>query len=144
MNTPEFIRYYADNYNVPYTDADVWVRTILECLYDVILEQEEINLTKIGRFRHIYKDGGRRWDMKNGGYRPYPPSMGLGFVPSDKMKKAIKELEPVKDKWYMQRMHREKLPHKDYSPEEAAAIAEADYIEDVTEDDVTDGTNDTI
>lgn len=134
MNTIQFIRFYADEYNVPYTDAEAWVRTILECLHDVILSEEEIRLTKIGSFRHIYKDGGTRWDMKNGGYRPYPPSMGLGFVPSEKMKKEIKALEPVRDKWYDQRMHRDKLPHKTYTPEEEAAIAEADYIEDVTED----------
>ena len=52
----------------------------------------------------------------------------------EKMKKEIKALEPVRDKWYDQRMHRDKLPHKTYTPEEEAAIAEADYIEDVTED----------
>lgn len=134
MNTAQFIRYYADNYNVSYIDAEAWVRTIFECLHDLILEEEEVKITKIGNFRHIYKDGGKRWDMKNGGYRSYPPSMGLGFVPSEQLKKEIKKLEPKIDKWYDQRMHRDNLPHKTYTPEEEAAIAEADYIEDVTED----------
>lgn len=100
MNTTEFSRLFASQYNVSAQTADTWVRSIFEFLCEQLPVNQEIKIAGFGSFRQKYAPARRYQDWVTGKIMTSKPHMDLTFVPCAKLDRSMRDVpiieEPIK------------------------------------------------
>lgn len=99
MNTTDFIKQFAYEYQMSETETEDWVRAILEYLAECIVRENEVRLAGIGAFQHYcvtphLAGSFKKGTCEPGGLRMTEPKMHLQFNPTSALLTKIKALPP--------------------------------------------------
>jgi len=131
MNTAEFIREYAEQYNVAIQAADVWVRTILEFLSEQVVANDEMKLAKFGVFKHSYVPAQGYMDFQTGEWKTSKPKMTVKFTMGRQMETGMKDV-PVPADAVKQSRRKSEVPtrqKKNATQEGAGADGSQDTVQ---------------
>ena len=109
MNTSEFIKAFAENYNVAAQAADTWVRSIFEFLGEQCVENDEVKIAGFGVFRHAYSPARSYQDFHTGEVKKSAPRINLNFDIGPKLDKAMRTV-PVPPAPPMRGVRKSELP----------------------------------
>lgn len=97
MNTSDFIKAFAKQYNVSAQAADTWVRSIFEYLGEQCVQNEEIKIAGFGVFKQTYSPARKYVDFKTGNTLVSEPRMNLDFYVGPKMDRAMRTVPAPKE-----------------------------------------------
>lgn len=96
MNTGDFVKEFAQTYNVSAGAADTWVRSILEFIGETIVKYPEVRLAKLGVFKHTYQPAQGYTDFQTGEFKKSKPRLKIGYTMSAQIDEAMRSV-PVPD-----------------------------------------------
>lgn len=126
MNTSDFVKEFAETYNVSAGSADAWVRSIFEYLGEYIVRYPEVRIAKLGVFKHIYTPAQGYTDFKTGEFKKSKPRLKVGYVMSKKIDEDMRGV-PVPDETVKTSRKKSNFPtrlHKNLEVEEVEPIPE--------------------
>lgn len=108
MIRSEFIQKVTDTAQVAYDndlidfskyptqhDARLWTNLVLNCLYEAIISDEDLNFSHFGKFAKTVRKNARARSPLTGEIVDVDPYVRLRFIPCADMKDALKALDPA-------------------------------------------------
>ena len=96
MTKNEFIRTYAERYGMDYDYSKLWITTIFDCIYDLLIDPEvdELHLPYIGTIKHTLINARPNYDINSRKWVDLPARMNLTYVPTDKLIRIVRAMPP--------------------------------------------------
>ena len=92
MNTSDFVKAFAEQYNVAVQAADTWVRSIFAFLAEQCVENPEIKIAGFGVFKHNYIPARSYTDFKTGVIKKSEPRINLAFDVGPKLDREMRSV----------------------------------------------------
>ena len=94
MTQKDFIRSFANIYQVQIADAEIWINSIFDYLFDAIIKEDQVRMPFIGTIRKDYIYPTTRYDINTKKYVEKPGRMTIKYLPAKKLEDKIKLLPP--------------------------------------------------
>lgn len=92
MNTSDFVKAFAAQYNVAVQAADTWIRSVFEFLAEQCVENPEIKIAGFGSFKHNYIPARSYTDFQTGMIKKSEPRINLSFDVGPKLDREMRSV----------------------------------------------------